>query len=520
MLRVLACITQEHNVWLLVLAALICAITSVSAFLMLSRGDARDVMVGRVWAIAAGFTAGLGVWATHFVAMTAYDVGVPLSFALAPLFGSLAISLAMQTAAFWLAHNLGRSRAWAFAGAVSGLGIIAMHFVGTAGIKVAALKEWDAGLIVASVVMSVLFASTAFIAFHALSSKWRAVQAGAVLALAICALHFTAMSALTLTPFGAAFDIDGVSQSMLGIVVGFGALLCLVAGLAAAMADIYLSSRERQENQRLRETVAARTADLLRLAEEQTELTALAEAANTAKSQFLANMSHELRTPLNAIIGYGEIIAEDGADDCSRKDADRIVAAGRHLLALINDILDLSKVDAGRIELESMPFDPAALAHEAIETVLPMATARGVKLHLGLAPHVGWAETDPFRIKQCLLNLLSNAVKFSQGGNVTLSTRREHIDGCDWLIFAVRDTGIGMSEEQIGRLFQPFMQADASITRAFGGTGLGLAISRSYAQLLGGDISVESKLGAGSTFTLRVPFTLQTADMRRADQAA
>ncbi len=516
MLRVLACITQEHNLWLLVLAALICAITSTSAFLMLGRSAGRQAMVARIWAIAAGLTAGLGVWATHFVAMTAYDVGVPLSFELGSIFGSLAISLVLQTGAFWLVHYINRPHAWGFAGALSGIGIIAMHYTGTAGIEAAALMRWDVGLVGASIVMSVVFAATAFITFYALSGKWRALQAGIVLVVAICALHFTAMSAVTLIPFGVGGDVDGISQSMLGVVVGFGALLCLIAGLAAAMADIYLSDRQRQENQRLRETVATRTAELMKLAEEQTALTARAEAANNAKSVFLANMSHELRTPLNAIIGFGELIAEDATEPTSREDAGRIVTAGRHLLALINDLLDHAKVDSGRVDLESILFDPAALTRDTIDTVRPMADDRKVKLHADVAASLGHAETDGFRIKQCLLNLLSNAIKFSPEGAVTLQTRRESVEGRDWLVFAVRDTGIGMNDEQMARLFQPFAQAEASTTRRFGGTGLGLAISRGYAQLMGGDITVESKPGVGSTFTLRVPALLNPTELRQA----
>lgn len=515
MLRVIACITQEHNLWLLVLAALICAITSTSAFLMLTRAKERSTLA-RIWAIAAGLTAGLGVWATHFVAMTAYDAGVPLAFELGALFGSLAISLAMQTAAFWLAHRLPTPRAMALAGALSGAGIIVMHYIGTAGIEAAALMRWDRGLVIASLVMSVLFAAAAFVAFHHFTGRWRAVQAGLVLLVAICALHFTAMSAVTLIPFGAAIGVQGVSQLMLGVIVGFGALLCLIAALLAAMADVYLSDRQRQENQRLRETVAARTAELLKLAEEQAELTARAQAASEARAQFMATMSHELRTPLNAIIGYGEMLAEDAADAESRKDAQRIVTAGNHLLSLINDVLDFSKIDAGRVHLESAPFDPAALARDTIDTIQPMANTRRVTLHADIPAFLGGAETDSFRLKQCLLNLMSNAVKFSEGGEVTLSARRERESGADWLVFAVRDTGIGMSNEQLARLFQPFVQADASTERQFGGTGLGLVITRSYARLMGGDVTVESERGKGSTFTLRVLTVLPGTETREA----
>lgn len=156
------------------------------------------------------------------------------------------------------------------------------------------------------------------------------------------------------------------------------------------------------------------------------------------------------------------------------------------------------------------------LAHDTIETVKPIADRRRVRLRADIAADLGGAETDAFRIKQCLLNLLSNAVKFSEGGSVTLSAQRERVDGADWLVFSVRDTGIGMSEEQMSRLFQPFMQADASTTREFGGTGLGLVITRNYARLMGGDVTVESKLGVGSLFKLRLPALLQVVEIRQA----
>lgn len=496
MLRIIACITQEHNPWLFLLAALICAITSVSAFLMLSRAQARAATLGRIWALAAGMIAGLGVWATHFVAMTAYDVGLPLSFALGPLFGSLALSLLAQTCAFWLVHRFSTPRGWGFAGAISGLGIILMHYIGMTGVEAAALQRWDADLVVASAVMSVMFGAAAFVVYH-ISRHARAAKAGGVMVLAICALHFTGMSALTLLPTGGEVS-EGISQAMLGVVVGFAALLCLIAALSAALADSYLSDLQRLENVRLRDMVAARTAELA-------AATKSAEAANDAKSQFLANMSHELRTPLNAIIGYGEIISEDVDDPAVQKDAGRIVSAGHHLLQLINDILDLSKIDAGRVELEHAPFDAADLAHEAIDTIRPAAAARNVRISISAEHGLGEGFNDGFKIKQCLLNLLSNAVKFSEGGAVTLSARREESDGAAWLVYAVSDTGIGMSEAQLARLFEPFMQADASTSRQYGGTGLGLTISRRLAQLMGGDILVQSALGKGSTFTLRLP---------------
>jgi len=506
MLRVLACITLEHNFWLLLLAALICAVTSVSAFVMLGRAMARRKRLGRYWAMAAGVVAGLGVWATHFVAMTAYDVGLPLGFAALPLFGSLAISLAAQTGALWIAYAFDDSRVRALAGAGAGLGIVAMHYIGMTGLEAAAFMQWDAGLVAASVFLSILLASAAVSLFFASIHRLRALHAGGVLVLAICALHFTGMGALTLVPTGFSASIGGLSQTMLGVVVGFAALLCLIFALAAALADLYLSDRQRLENVRLRDMVEERTAELVALAERQAELTARAEAANAAKSQFIAHMSHELRTPLNAIIGYGEIIHEDLAetDPESSQDAERIIVAARHLLKIISDILDLSKADAGRIELERTDFSVAQLVRETLDAVAPVAKGNGVALRTEFDGELGGAHNDGFKIKQCLLNLLSNAVKFSDGGAVTLHARRERHNGAEWLRFDVADTGIGMSETELGRLFQPFVQADASVTRRFGGTGLGLAITREFAQLMGGDVTVTSAPGKGSTFTLTV----------------
>lgn len=227
-------------------------------------------------------------------------------------------------------------------------------------------------------------------------------------------------------------------------------------------------------------------------------------------------MSHELRTPLNAIIGYGEIIAEDVDDPAAQKDARRIVGAGQHLLQLINAILDLSKLDAGCVELEHVPYDIARLAQEALDTVRPAAATRGATLRLQLGDNLGHGVSDAFKIKQCVLNLLSNAVKFSEGKSVTLSVRRE-CAGCEqWVAFEVRDTGIGMSEQQMARLFQTFMQADASTTRQFGGAGLGLTITRRFAQLLGGDVSVTSAPSQGSIFTLRVAANMAPVELHQA----
>ncbi|WP_018260733.1 ATP-binding response regulator [Methylobacterium sp. WSM2598] len=232
-----------------------------------------------------------------------------------------------------------------------------------------------------------------------------------------------------------------------------------------------------------------------------------AERANQVKSEFLANMSHELRTPLNAIIGYSQMLREDAADDGNdgaAADLTKIEGAGKHLLDLINDILDLSKIEAGKMEVFLEEINIPELLEDVRLLIEPVAARNDNRLVVACAAGASRMVTDVTKLKQSLLNLLSNAAKFTKGGLLTLSVDPDP-DRAGNLCFAVSDTGIGLSPEQVGRLFQAFQQADNSTTRKFGGTGLGLAITRSFARMLGGDIAVTSALGAGSTFVITLP---------------
>jgi hypothetical protein len=238
-----------------------------------------------------------------------------------------------------------------------------------------------------------------------------------------------------------------------------------------------------------------------------------AESANRTKSLFLANMSHELRTPLNAILGYSEMLHEEATERELvefASDLDKIGTAGKHLLALINDILDLSKIEAGKMELFLESFDLAELIAEVTSTVQPMVRTNANTLSVRLAPGLGMMHADQMKVRQGLYNLLSNAVKFTQDGTVTVDARRERMDRREWVVFQVTDTGIGMSAEQIVKLFQDFTQADASTTRRFGGTGLGLALTRRFCQMMGGDVTVRSVVGEGSVFTIKLPAVMRT----------
>ncbi len=264
----------------------------------------------------------------------------------------------------------------------------------------------------------------------------------------------------------------------------------------------------RQQNVLLEQRVNERTTELAVARDE-------ALHASKTKSEFLANMSHELRTPLNAIIGYSELLEEEFADiddPAITDDLKRISGAGKHLLTLINDILDLSKIEAGKMELELSKVEVCTLIEEVISTVQPLAKQNGNRLSVNCQAEVTTLHSDPLRLKQVLLNLLSNACKFTENGRVDLDIQTVRQNHRPWVEFAIRDTGIGLTAEQIGQLFQDFVQVDSSPTRKYGGTGLGLVISRRICQMMGGDISIKSTPGEGSVFTIRLPYDTAPVD--------
>ncbi len=271
--------------------------------------------------------------------------------------------------------------------------------------------------------------------------------------------------------------------------------------LSLAMTDL---ERERTH---LEDRVLERTRDL-------EEARRAAEQANAAKTRFIANMSHELRTPLNAVIGYSEIMRE-GAEAAGRADDvadhERVLRAARHLLRMINEILDLSKIEAGRIEVACEAYSVGELVLGAVDAMRPQAEANGNTIAVEIIREgLGETRTDTLKLHQCLVNLLANAAKFTSRGLISVRARRVGEN----MTFEVRDTGIGIAPDKLDVLFQPFVQGDGSSTRSFDGTGLGLAITRNFAQLLGGDVSVESSPGRGSTFRLVVSAELCAAPER------
>ena len=277
--------------------------------------------------------------------------------------------------------------------------------------------------------------------------------------------------------------------------------LAMMVGMLALIATVIRAGTE----------TAALLRTELRLSDavaEAMDARAVAERASVAKSEFLANMSHELRTPLNAILGYSEMLSEDARDAGAHgtaDDLDKIAAAGRHLLALINDVLDLSKIEAGHMELHLDTVDVAAVIRRVVDTSGTLAAAAGNELSVDGLDALGTIESDALKLQQVLLNLVGNACKFTSNGQVRLTCARQRAADGERLVVAVRDTGIGITPEEMTRLFTQFMQADNSSTRQYGGTGLGLAISQRLCRLMGGQIAVESRFGQGSTFTVQLP---------------
>jgi len=748
MLEVLSCIAYEHDTALVAVAALLCVLSCVTAFSLVERARQKSANARAIWFAVAAAAAGYGVWATHFVGMLAYTVHVPNGYDIPLTITSALVAVVFNAAAFLIVLAV-RLPAWrhAVAGAIAGLGISAMHYIGMDAWRVAAERSWNEGFVAASVILGAGLAALAFhVGFRSTTRMGRLAGAG-ILALAIVAMHFTAMSALTLTP-SAAIEITGAVPLfwIVELVVGT-TMILLGAALFAALLDEHLEGRAHRENMRLQIQIAATKAseaearrlavlvetatdsiaviddgtgtvvwanaafaryagraaektigvspselgmrpvnvapamsewsamlkrgetihvqmevdtalgrkhfdgtvrplfdegsgvlrristfrditqsveasarvreselrfqlaingsddgiwdwkpgpdelfvsprahellgyspddpppsrmsdliDLLHPDDTQPTIDAMnahlthrapyrinhrfkmkdgtyrwfraraqaiwdenglptrmagsvsdiddlvratkdAETANMLKSQFLANMSHEIRTPMNGVMGMAQLLLRTPLDEKQTRFVNMLLSSSRSLLSLINDILDLSKIESGLMTLNEDTIDMKETIDAAMGRIEGLVAQRNLKVSTTIAPScLGTFHGDPNRIGQVLVNLLGNAIKFTEEGSVVL----EVAPSTDRMIrFSVRDTGPGIPPDQLKAVFERFRQVDGSSTRKHGGTGLGLAISSELVSLMKGNMGVDSTVGDGSTFWFELPLRL------------
>jgi signal transduction histidine kinase/ActR/RegA family two-component response regulator len=595
MLAVLLCITREHDLRLVVVAALICATACSAAFGFHLRAlKAPATAVRWAWIGLTGLVAGSGVWATHFIAMLAYQPELRMGYDMAGTAASLATAVVGMGAGFALPVLQPRRAVVLSGGVITGLSVAAMHFMGIAAVRAQADIGWNYPYVWASLAIGALGAAAAFEACRRLKGRAQWAGAAALLVLGIVGLHFTAMTAVRLTADPA--------QALPAELVGRGALALATVVLAslilgAASSLIWMERAGRRSTLRgLRDALDSVTSGLAfydpsgrllawnraygrllkgcgavveegttRLALAQAALGAgwkpqvdddgrrrayvngqraepvemalpdgrwirheayatpdgggvtvmtditeqheraralaeardAAEAANRAKSQFLANMSHEIRTPLNGVLGVADLLAASELSPRQRELVEVIQASGGLLNALLTDLLDLARAEAGAAELRPEPTEVSALVGGVAGLFAARAEQKGLDLRVEIdAEAMGWVACDAIRLRQVLGNLVSNAVKFTEAGSVVLAARREG----ERLSFEVRDTGAGFDATAKAQLFGRFQVGDDSATRRHGGAGLGLAICQEYVRLMGGELDCVSQPGRGATF--------------------
>jgi signal transduction histidine kinase len=498
-------VSAQHNLYLSGLSYLVAVFAAFTALQMMERLRRAEGRARHVWHIGSAAVFGGGVWSMHFIAMLscqtpfalAYSPGLTLLSALIAPIGTWCGLKIFNGAA--TRNGAATLRRLAVSGVVIGVSIAAMHYIGMAAIHFSGHVIYRPTFFGVSIAIALIASIVAlWLAFN-LHFHWQRVIAATVMGVAICGMHYVAMA-------GTAFAYDptrpiaggAISPSIMVLAVTAGVALVIMAGLFCTVLDRRLEQQSEAETARLRalnDILEARTKDL-------ESASRAAEAANQAKSDFLATMSHEIRTPLNGVLGMAQAMDKDELTPLQRSRLDVIQQSSLALLAILNDVLDLSKIEAGKLKLEEIAFDIGELTFGAHATFTALAHKKGLSFALDIDPSArGNYRGDPARIRQLLYNLISNALKFTDTGEV-----RVKVDWVDAVLrLNVSDTGIGMTPDQVSKLFQKFTQADASMTRRFGGTGLGLAICSELATMMGGAIAVHSEAGVGSTFTIHLP---------------
>ncbi|GAK44284.1 integral membrane sensor signal transduction histidine kinase [Tepidicaulis marinus] len=508
MITVLECITNEHNLWLVGLAATVCLIACFTSIDLFFRAWVAEGRPKFYWLLGTGLVAGAGIWATHFIAMLAYQSALPVAYDVPLTVLSVFISVSLCTLGAGIALYMNRLT---LGGLTVGAAIGFMHFTGMSALRLSGHIEWDGAYVAASWIIGLAVMALAFNLIRILDGVSRHLVGTALFTLAICGLHFTGMTAVTLVPDPAMpFSYATVDPKWLAVFTAMLSAMILSTAFLMAVFDKHLAGRNAQEAERMR-----RYAEELEITRDELEavrdnlLSALeaAAAGSQAKSQFLAAISHELRTPLNAIIGFSEMMAHEHfgplPNDHYREYTGHIHESGRHLLALINDILDFSKLDAGRLELEEAPLEVGMAIDAAHRMISHLAESGEISVHVSETAHLPLIDGDERRVRQILLNILSNAVKFTpKGGSVAISAQ---LRDTGELSIDIRDTGIGIARKDIALAMENFGQIDNSLHRQYEGTGLGLPLSRRLMELHGGRLELESEVGVGTCVSLVFP---------------
>jgi signal transduction histidine kinase len=507
MFRVLGCIFEQHDLRLVLLAALLCLLASATAMSMISRARAAAGQMRLIWLVTGGAVAGCGIWGLHFVAMLAYGAGLPVDYD--PALTLLSAFIAMSLCAAGFALALGRRNALA-GGIVTGIAISAMHYTGMAAVRIPAVPHWDMSYVAASVLIGIVVTAAAlYWAVRRNDLPGYSTGAG-LFVVAIVGMHFTAMAAVVYVPNPLIPMPDALmAPSMLAVAVAAAVALIMGCGLIGALVDRHLASRASQQAEHLRAHITALEATQAELRRTSADLSAALEAAgaaNLSKSRFLAAMSHELRTPLNAVIGFSEMLAMEVFGPLGspryKEYASDIRGSGVHLLALINDILDLSRIDAGEAQLEEEELDLRLIVSQSMRMVAHQAEMGGVALDSQFEAAPPRLFGDRRRVKQVLINLLGNAVKFTpQGGRITIRV----FPAGEGIAVAVRDTGIGIAAKDIPKAMERFGQVDSALSRKYDGVGLGLPLARSLMELHDGSLRLESVPGEGTVVTVTFP---------------
>ncbi len=593
MLSVLSCLQGQHDLRLVLIAAVICIASVLTAFSVYDRALRAAGPFRAGWVAVTGLIAGCGAWATHFMGMLAYQPQLLIGYDPVGTVLSLFAALASLTLAFALPVAFSGRGAVLAGGVVAGLGVGVMHFLGMSAAIMPMQILWTPGYVIASVIGGALLTSAALLVFAHRNDGAGRTAGGLLFAGAILFLHFTAMTGVTLVPDSTIpLEVARFDRTELAIMTGaFAAGLLLTclgllwvesqshrgalttlrssldalpAGMAfmdagdrlvvwnlafaafaahwglapavgmkgATLRAVCLGDAGTKDNEHRRSdgrwirAINNATPDggsaliLVDITADREQAEAMAaardaaQAANRAKSEFLANMSHEIRTPLNGVMGAAELLAREPLIGHQAELVQMIHASGDTLNRLLSDILDLARVETGKLDIVQEPFDLTEAVRTAAALFRLKAEEKGLTFTLLIAPEAeGRVIGDPIRLRQILGNLLSNAVKFTQQGKVVLSVDRADGLGGPFR-FQVTDTGPGFDAGTRARLFNRFEQADSSIARRYGGSGLGLAISREMTLALGGKLACRSAPGHGATFTLTLPL------MTAADQAA